>query len=188
MSRGGEGRARGPAALLALGLALAALAAGCGGDDQSSAEGWADGVCSAFADWRDAVTEAGESLQAGSLDEDSLRDAVDELQDATDTFAEDLRDLPELDTEAGEEAQQTVDELAENVDKTKEDVRTIVGDSEGKGVQGVLEAGAAIATTLATMGQQLGTAFEQLEQLDAAGELSDAFESSDACSSLSASE
>lgn len=179
---------RGLAALLALGLALAVLAAGCGGDDESSTEEWADGVCAAFTDWRDAVTEAGESLKAGSLDEDSLGDAVDELQDATDAFAEDLRDLPELETDAGAEAQQTLDGLAENVDQSKEDIRTAVGDAEGQGVQGVLEAGSAIATTLAQMGQQLGTAFQQLEQLDASGELSDAFESSDACSSLTASE
>ena len=186
MSRGGGGRTRGPATLFALGLVLAALAAGCGGDDESSTEEWANGVCTAFTDWRDAVTEAGESLQAGSLDQDSLGDAVDELQEATDTFAEDLRDLPELETDAGEEARQTLDQLADDVDQTKEDIRSAVGGAEG--VQGVVEAGAAIATTLAQMGQQLGTAFEQLDQLDASGELSDAFESADACESLTASE
>jgi hypothetical protein len=186
MSRGGGSQARGVAALLAIAVAVAALVAGCGGDEENTTESWADGVCTAFTDWRDAVTAAGESLQAGSLDEDSLRGAVDDLEDATDTFAEDLRDLPELETEAGEEAQQTLDELAENVDQNKEDIRSAVGGAEG--VQGVLEAGAAIATVVAEMGEQLGAAFQQLEQADAAGEVADAFESSDACSSLSASE
>lgn len=186
MSRDGDRQARGVAVLLALLVGIVVLAAGCGGDDQSSAEEWADGVCSAFSDWTDAVTATGESLKAGSLDEDSLRDATDELQEATDDFAKDLRGLPPLETDAGEEAQQTLDDLAENVDQNKEDIRTAVGGAEG--VQGVLEAGAAIATTSAEMGQQVATALQQLEQLDAGGELSDAFESSDACSSLSASE
>jgi hypothetical protein len=188
MRWGGDGRARGLAALLALGLTLVALAAGCGGEDESSTEGWADSVCTAFSDWREAVVAAGESLRAGSLDEDGLRDAVDELQEATDTFAEDLRDLPPLETDAGAEAQETLDDLAESVDTAKEDIRTTVGDAEGKGVQGVLGAGSAIAATVATMGEQLQTAFGRLEQLDASNEIADAFESSDACSSLTASE
>jgi len=187
MSGGGGAKAKGVAARLLAGTAiLAILAAGCGGDDESSAEQWADGVCSAFSDWRDAVTETGESLKAGSLNEESLRNAVDDLQDSTESFADDLRDLPKLETDAGEEAQQTLDDLAESVDTSKEDVRTAVGDAEGKGLQGVLEAGSAIAEIVARMGEQLETAFDKLEQLDSSNEIADAFESSDACSSLSA--
>jgi hypothetical protein len=187
MSGGGGARARGVAARLLAGAAiLAVLAAGCGGDDQSSTEEWADGVCSAFSDWRDAVTETGESLRAGSLNEESLRNAVDDLQDATESFADDLRDLPELETDAGDDAQQTLDDLAEDVDTNTEDVRTAVGDAEGKGVQGVLEAGSAIAEIVARMGEELQTAFDKLEQLDTSNEIADAFESSDSCSSLSA--
>jgi hypothetical protein len=170
------------AALVAV-AAVAAFAAGCGGDDESSAESWAGNVCTAFSDWRDAVTEAGESLRAGPTTADDLEAAVDDLGQATEDFVDDLRGLGQPETDAGQEAQDALDVLADDVEQDLEDLESALEGVEG--VQGALEAAGVVATILSTMGAQLGAAFDELEQLDPAGELSDAFESSEACSSLS---
>jgi hypothetical protein len=163
--------------------AVAVLAAGCGGDDTSSAESWANDVCTAFSDWRDAVASAGESLRTGPTTGDDLEAAVDELEQATEDFADELRDLGPPETDAGQEAQDALDRLADDVDEDRDDIRTAVDGAEG--VQGVLEAATAIASILSVFGEQLGATFDELEQIDPAGELSDAFESSEACASLS---
>ena len=49
---------------------------------------------------------------------------------------------------------------------------------------GILQAISTISGTLATMGDQVGAAVDQLEQLDPAGELTDALSNADECSSL----
>ena len=183
--KGGDAGSRGVAALRLLALAAVAvvLVAGCGGDDEPSAEDWANGVCSAFTDWRAAVTTAGESLQSGATSRDDLEGIADDLEEATETFADDLRDLEPLETEAGAEAQQALDELAEDVDQNREDIRSAAGGAEG--VQGAIEAASSIATTVAEMGQQVESTFRELQQLEPGGELSDAFDTADDCASVS---
>ena len=183
--QGGEAGSRGVTALRLLALAAVGvvLVAGCGGDDEASAEDWANGVCSAFTDWREAVTTAGESLRSGATTRDDLENTADDLEEATETFADDLRDLEPLETEAGAEAQQTLDQLAEDIDQNKEDMRAAVGGAEG--LQGAAEAASSIAATLALMGRQIEDAFRELQQLEPGGELSDAFETADDCASVS---
>jgi len=183
--KGGDAGSRGVAALRLFALAAVAivLVAGCGGDDETTTEDWANGVCSAFTDWRDAVTTAGESLRAGATTRDDLESTADDLEEATETFADDLRGLEPLETEAGAEAQEALDQLAEDVDQNKEDMRAAVGGAEG--VQGAVEAASSIATTLALMGRQIEDTFRELQQLEPGGELSDAFETADDCASVS---
>jgi hypothetical protein len=183
--KGGDAGSRGVAALRLLALAAVALVlvAGCGGDDETSAEDWTNGVCSAFTDWQEAVRAAGESLRSGPTTRDDLQSTADDLEAATETFADDLRDLEPLETEAGEEAQEALDQLAEDVDQNREDMREAVGDAEG--VEGALEAASSIAETIALTGSQVEDTFRELQQLEGGEELSDAFESSDDCESLS---
>jgi hypothetical protein len=183
--KGGEAGSRGVTALRLLALAAVAvvIGAGCGGDEEPSAEDWANGVCSAFTDWRDAVTAAGESLRSGAPTRDDLESAADDLEEATETFADDLRDLEPLETEAGAEAQQALDQLAEDVDQNKEDMRAAVGGAEG--LQGAAEAASSIAATLTLMGRQIEDTFRELQQLEPGGELSDAFDTADDCASVS---
>ncbi len=164
-------------------LAVAVLAAGCGGDDESTTEDWANGVCSAFTDWRDAVTATGESLRSGATTREDLEGAADDLEEATETFVDDLRDLEPLETEGGQEAQETLDQLAEDMDQNREDIRSAAGGAEG--VEGAIEAASSIASTVALMGQQLEDTFRELQQVEPGGELADAFETSDDCESVS---
>ena len=185
MHTGGDaGRGRVAARrLLALAAALAALASGCGGDEESTTEDWANGVCSAFTDWRDAVTTTGESLRSGATTREDLEGAADDLEEATETFVDDLRDLEPLETEGGQEAQATLDELAEDVDQNREDIRSAAGGAEG--VEGAIEAASSIATTVAEMGRQVEDTFRELQQIEPGGELSDAFDTADDCESVS---
>jgi gas vesicle protein len=167
---------------LALAVAIAALAAGCG-DDESSPQEWANGVCSAFSDWRESVTTAGEELRLGATTKDDLEAAVDELEEATDEFVDDIRGLDDLETEGGQQAKETLDRLAEEVDQNKEDIQETV--SGASGVEEVVQAVTSVASTISVMGQQLQSTFQELEQLEPGSELSDAFENADDCQALS---
>jgi hypothetical protein len=168
------------AALVAVGV----LAAGCGGSDESGVEGWANDVCEASTDWREALRAAGEDLRAGPTTREDLEAAGEEVTDATEEFAEELRDLGRPETEAGDEVQEILDRLAASVEQNKANLESEIAGASG--LQGAVDAATAVASTVAVMGAQLQSTFEQLQQIDPGGELSAAFESSDACESLSA--
>jgi hypothetical protein len=166
-------------------LVVAAVAAGCGGDDATDAsatEQWADGVCTAFSSWSDALGSAVDSVTSGGVSTDALESAVGDVKSATDSLADDLESLGRPDTEAGAQAEETVSQLAD-------DLRTGVGEIESavegvSGNSGVVTAATAIGTTLSTMGTQVQTAFAALEALDGGDELTSAFESASSCSAL----
>ena len=71
-------------------IGLLLLAAGCGGDDESSTQAWADDFCSAAADWRSSIDGiVGEFQSPSDLSADTVQEAVDEGLDATQTFLDD---------------------------------------------------------------------------------------------------
>ena len=96
-------------------------------------------MCSSVSTWAESIAAATESLQEDPSAA-GIQDAVDEVGEATRTFADDLEE-----TDAPETA--------------------------------------AVAA-LTTMGQQVSATVEELEQLDAGSELSDAFDNADACRDL----
>jgi hypothetical protein len=165
-------------------LFLALLAAGCGGDDDggggSSATDWANGLCSAITQWTESVQETSASLQGGNLSEDSLKDAADDFKSATQEFVDEVRGLGAPDTEAGDEAKEQLDELADSVDENIKELEDAV-----EGDSGLAATVSAVTGALAAMGQQLAAAFSSLEQLDAGGELEDAFRDAESCDELS---
>ena len=164
-------------------LVAALLAAGCGGsdDETSGASDWANSVCSAVSTWKTSVSSAATSIQGGNLSENSLESAVDDVTDATKTLADDLKDAGRPDTADGQKAKGVVDQLAGEIEDGAQKIGDAIDDASGGGL---LEAISTITSTLATMGDQVGAAVDQLEQLEPAGELNTAFSSSDECSSL----
>jgi hypothetical protein len=170
--------------LAVLAAAGALLAAGCGGgdDDTPAATEWADNVCSAMSTWIESVSSATESLGEGGLSEDGLEDAVDDVRSATQTLADDLQDTGRPETEAGQEAESLLEGLAEDVEENLQELESAVERVSAPG--DVLNAISLITGTLSTMAEQVAAAFEELGQLDAAGELETAFEESDECSAL----
>ena len=169
--------------VLALGLA-----AGCGGDDgggsadASATDDWANDVCSAVTDWTTAMTSIGTSIQGGNVSKDSLDEALDTMRDATDQFAEDIRGLGRPDTEAGEEAKQTLDGLADDLEKGRDEIDDAVQGADT--AQELIAAVPTVTQTLQTMSGDVATAFSSLEQLDAEGELEKAFSDAQSCDEL----
>ncbi len=173
--------------LLPVGLLLAvvALAAGCGSDssDPDTATEWADGVCTAFTTWAESITAAADPLTSGDISKDSLRSAADDLESATATLESDLKGLGKPDTEAGQEAKDAVDQLSSDLKTGAESIRSTAADVSSIG--DIVGATTKVATTLSTMQSQVTSTFTTLEQLDAKGELRDAFEQASACQQLS---
>ena len=167
--------------VLALGLA-----AGCGGDDSSSGasatEDWANDVCTAVTDWTTAMTSVGSSLQGGDLSKDSLDQALDDVRSATDQFAEDIRGLGRPDTESGQQAKAAIDELATNLEASLQKITDAMDNASG--TAGAVAAATAIANNLVEMGNQVSTASQKLQDIDAQGELGDAFAQADSCAGL----
>ena len=168
---------------LAVVLVVAALAAGCGGsDDTPSAESWADDVCSAISTWRSSITDAAQSVTDGNVTKESVDDAIGEMKDATDKLTNDLQDLGAPDTEAGEQAKDQADKLSNQLQDGAQKIEDAT-----QGVSGASEALAAVSTitgTLSTMTSQVTAAFNSLRNIDAAAELEDAFKNADSCQDL----
>ena len=170
---------------LVLGLLAVSLATGCGGDDGgsgSSATEWADGLCSSITTWTASITSTGESLRGGELSEDALRSAVDDLESSTNDFLDDLRALEAPDTESGDQAKESLDELSDDVEDNVETMKSAVDDVSG--VSELVEAATAVSGALSLMGEQLSATFSELEQLDPGGELEQAFSEADSCDEL----
>jgi len=168
--------------------AAAAVAAGCGGDDTkdvSATTEWAGGVCTALVTWKDAVAGAGDSLEGGNLSTDAVKSAAGDIEDATGTLADDLKALGRPDTEAGQQAEDTITTLADDLSGEADTIRNTV--DEVSGVSDALQAASTVSSTLKTMGEQVGSAVSELEALDGAQELRDAFEQADSCKSLTGS-
>lgn len=172
--------------IVALGAALAALAAGCGSSssssDSSTTAKWADGVCAAVVTWKDDLTSIGTSLKGKVPTEGSLNAAATQAEDATKTFADTLKSLGKPETTAGSEASAAVNQLDSELTAGASSIEAAV-----KGVSGVNATLAAVSTvsgTLATMGNQVSATVSKLKQLDAKGELENAFSQSSSCQSL----
>jgi hypothetical protein len=166
-------------ALLALALVLAA---GCGGDDdddQTSSQAWADDFCSAAADWRSSLDDIISGFGSPSdLNEDAIRDAVDEGLDTTEQFLEDVKGLGTPDTEAGQEVKGIVDDMSASVQTTVDDLRDTLGDSSS--LQDLLVAAPQAAAQLGDLEQELQTSLDELENVDT-GEFKSELESNEDC-------
>ena len=179
-------------ALLAASVAGAALlAAGCGSSSDSSSSDtsptteWADSFCSAINTWTASITSIVDPIKGGDISKDSLTTAVDDAKGATDTLISDLDGLGKPDTEAGQEAKDSVDKLSTDL---KARVTTIEDEINGaSGIAGYIAAAPAVLTALGTMGTDVTSTVTTLEGLDAKGELETAFNDAASCADLKGS-
>jgi hypothetical protein len=171
---------------LVLGL-LVPAAAGCGGSDDAGAKPaaqWADGLCSAVSTWTSAVTDATTRLQRPeSLGADGIGRAVDRVDEATRTFADEVRDLGRPDTASGDDVQDELSQLADELTSSADELGAAVDDSGG-GLAELAVRLSSIAGTLAGMADSVGTAYDRIRNESGADELRRAFTSSAACQSL----
>ena len=157
------------------------LAAGCGGDDEGSAEAWADDVCGSLNGWFEDVDAALEGLtdEGLQLDRADVDGAVQAVGDATDELGNELDELEPLETESGQQAEAVVTDLRETL---ADDVETIQGALSGDSPP--LEAVSEVAAALASAADALQAGYDALVELDAGGELESAFEDADGCDEL----
>lgn len=177
--------------LAVLVFAAAIIAAGCGGDSSSGGTGtessataagdWANSVCQAFNDWNSSITEAAQSVGENPT-EDGIKTAGNDIRSATETLADDLRGLGRPDTDSGQEAKDAVDQLATSLEASMQKISDAIDNASG--TAGLIAAGTTIVNTLTEMGNQVSTTGQQLEDIDAQGELRDAFEQADSCVGL----
>jgi hypothetical protein len=159
-------------------VVLVSIAAGCGGSDESATDEWAGDLCGSLTTWEDSITSLADELQQ-SPTRDQLESAA---KDATDTLVDDLKGLGRPDTEAGQQAQETVDDLSTQVEDGVDTVQKAVDDASG--ASGMLNAISVASTTFGTLLQQISAAVQKLQGLDSGGELQSALQDNSSCQSL----
>jgi hypothetical protein len=167
--------------------ALALVASGCGGGDESASTTttaeWADGFCTAVTTWTDEIQRIGNELgDPSSISRDTLDQAATEAEAATDAFVEDVRKLGTLETESGQAVEDSLQTLADTVESEKADLKTTVEDASG--ITGVASAVTAIGTSLTAMGTALQQALTAIQSADVGGDVEIALEQSEACNEI----
>ena len=170
--------------LLTLVTALALAAAGCGGDDQNDATTeWAGGVCSAITTWQSSITDAVNSVKDNPSKE-GVDNAFNDAKDATKTFTDDVKGLGTPETDAGQQAQDALNELSSDLEAGVQQVQQAIETAEGAGATGALSAISAVSATLSTLMSQATTTFSQLQNLNGGQELKNAFDNASSCDDL----
>jgi hypothetical protein len=173
-------------ALLALAVVVA-VAASCGGDDETAEDptaAWASGFCTAITGWTDELESiTSQFSDTSNLSQEGIRSAADDAKSATDQLVEEIRGLGRPETESGDEVQSAVD----NLSTTLENEATKIEET-ADGVSGITELPSAI-TTISTSLTAMATAFSDtlstIQDADADGELESALEASPECDEIS---
>jgi uncharacterized protein YoxC len=176
--------------LLLATASLVFFAAGCGSSgggstttttSASATATWASGVCSSITTWQAAITSAAASV-ASNPTKDGLQTAAADAKSATETLSSDLKGLGKPGTEAGQQAADSLDQLSTDLEQGAATIGSTVDGVSS--VSDALGAAPTVASTLETMQTQIKTTIEDIQGLDAKGELKNAFASSTACDSL----
>ena len=172
-------------AAAALAVAVAVLgASACGGDEEEvpAAQQWAGELCTAVNTWRDAISSATATITSNPTRE-GLEDAADEAKSATEELVDDVRGLGAPDTEAGEQAQQGVEQLADTAESS---LATIEENVENvSGTEDLLTAVSTVSATISQLSSQLSESLDELRALgDVDDELTEAFQDAPECEGL----
>jgi hypothetical protein len=175
---------------LVLVVALAVLAAGCGGDDSDGGDEavapatWASGFCDALKTFTTSISEAGSGLTGGGLpSSDEIIEVIDNAASAASTFADDLRALGKPDVPSGEEIQSELETAADEAGQTFEDVKDEV-DDEIDSAADVATVAAAITTAAQTALTGIQAATNRLQELDVEGALTSALQDASECTGV----
>ena len=94
----------------------------------SATETWASGVCSSITTWQAAIKSAAGSVKSDPT-KNGLQTAAGDAKSATETLASDLKGLGKPDTPAGQQAQDSLDQLSTSL---QQDVTTIENAVKGR--------------------------------------------------------
>ena len=169
-------------------LALAGIAAGCGGDDsnEDATAAWASGFCSAITDWTDELQSVtSEFSDTSNLSEEGLQSAADDVRSATQTLVDELEDLGRPETASGEEVESSLNELSDTLDSQTAEI-----EEAAEGVSNLTDlpnAITAISTSLSAMATAFANTLTSIQNADVGNELQTALEDSPECAGISSS-
>lgn len=161
-------------------LTLAGCGSGGGSTTTTGASAttaWADDVCGLTSAYKDSLLKASESVK-GNLSKSGVQKAAENVKTATDTYVSMLKALDAPQTAAGKAAKTTLDSLAASL---QHDANAIADASSGS----PLEAVSVVSSTLVTAKDEVASAVDEIEKVDAKGELKTAFETAPSCVALS---
>jgi methyl-accepting chemotaxis protein len=175
---------RRPSALLCVVLLLAVAApSGCGGNNQSEAEKWADSVCSSIGDWKQQMSSLTSDLtqkaQNGTLNLNELQSGLNSALNDTKELTSELRDSGPPNTEAGKEARQKLNDVTSTVEQSIDKAR-----SQAQSAGSLTAAIAAVAPELTQAAANVTSQLQQISQLDPQGELGKAIDDTKSCQDL----
>ena len=163
-------------------LVLSVAACGGGGKNTTStaaggtsAEAWANGVCSSFTTWKSSLEGAKKDFTS-QPSESQLRQTGRDIERATETLARSLRQLGQPNTAQGQAAKQSLDTLATSLEDGKNKI-----DQELKSGDGLMLQVAVMGTTLTKMANNFRLAGSNLKGLAPGAELQQAFRQASAC-------
>jgi hypothetical protein len=113
-------------------------AAGCGGDDQSGAEQWADSVCTDLNTWADSMTTTISGVMSEGLGGHEQRPSRrrEPGLERDDPPRRRLREIGPPDTESGQAAQQQLQQVGDSIEQHATKARELVesGSSSSAGL------------------------------------------------------
>jgi hypothetical protein len=172
-------------AALVLTAVVAFAAAGCGGSEPSATETWAGDVCSAVSDWQEQIEQSATDIRAQiespSLDTlSAIESEIQEAADASTELADELRSLEPPDTEAGEQAQQELNSLGDQVDETVDRTReTIDNIPEDASLSEVVEAVTPLLPSIQALATNVSMTIGSVKERGS--ELKEGFDKADSC-------
>ena len=176
--------------VIVVGVVIAVVATRSDDDNgRPSAAAWADSVCTSIDDWRSSITSLAD-VSSGSLTKETLREKLDEGNEATQKLVDDLRDLGAPDLDAGDELKDKLDAGADNLQTNYDGLRSKAQDAlDASSTTAFLSALAALAPPFQNLVNQISTTLQDLQtadtvSADARAELQTAFDDSEACQNL----
>jgi membrane protein implicated in regulation of membrane protease activity len=178
---GASSAAVGGVGSLALAIVTAFLLVGCGGSSENASESYANDVCSSFNTWVTSLEETTTTLkdQGLSISKDDIRTALDDAGAATDLLVTNVKDAGPPESEDGDKAKSELQTLTNQLEHQIDVVKDAVA-SGGS----TLSLVSTVTTAISTAASDVQATLNELDNLDPAGELSDAFKNSDDCKTL----
>ena len=169
-------------AIGALALAAAFLASGCGGEPK--AQSWAGDVCSEVDQWVEDIRGIAQDAEAGGNPLETYRARVGAAEDATRDLADGLADVGAPDTEAGNDIEEELQALADELRVSVSRIRTTTSELQSGSLSAFLEGLATIAAEVERAGTEIAATFSLIVELDPAGARRDGFRNADSCKTL----
>ena len=167
-------------------LVLAATGCGGGGSDTTTstaagttAEQWANGVCSSFTTWTKSLQSIKTSVTS-QPSKSALQTAAQQVESATETLAQSLKQLGKPETAQGQAAKKNLDALANTLQTGMNQLKTTLNNAPS-GAAGVVSQISALTVTLTSMANKLKLAGSNFNNFAPSGELKQAFQQASAC-------